>query len=211
MFTGIIEEKGQLAGIKRGASSMEMTIRANVVLEETKIGDSISVEGVCLTVTSLSSGRFTVDVMPETFHGTTLSSLSTSSAVNLERAMAANGRFGGHLVAGHIDGVGKILRKRPQENAMYIDIAAPPELLAQSIVKGSVAIDGISLTTFELSENHLTVSLIPHTAGETTLGSKKVGDSVNLETDMFGKYVQRFMEHAPKQPMNADYLRRHGF
>ncbi len=211
MFTGIIEETGQLASIKRGASSMEMTIRATVVLEETKIGDSISVEGVCLTVTSMSNGRFTVDVMPETFHGTTLSSLSTSSPVNLERAMAANGRFGGHLVAGHIDGVGKILRKRPQENALYIDIAAPAELLAQSIVKGSVAIDGISLTIFELSENHLTVSLIPHTAGETTLGRKKVGDSVNLETDMFGKYVQRFMEHAPKQPMSAEYLRRHGF
>lgn len=211
MFTGIIEETGELAGIKRGASSMELAIRAKAVLEETKIGDSISVEGVCLTVTSLASDRFTVDVMPETFRGTTLSSLGPSSPVNLERAMAANGRFGGHLVAGHIDGVGKILRKRPQENALYIDIAAPPELLAQSIVKGSVAIDGISLTIFELSENHLTVSLIPHTAGETTLGGKKMGDSVNLETDMFGKYVQRFMEHAPKQPMNADYLRRNGF
>ncbi|MBT2581335.1 riboflavin synthase [Planococcus sp. ISL-109] len=211
MFTGIIEETGQLAGTKRSTSSMEMIIRAKLVLEDTKIGDSISVEGVCLTVTSLSSDRFTVDVMPETYHGTTLSSLSTSSAVNLERAMAANGRFGGHLVAGHVDGVGKILRKRPQENALYIDITAPAELIAQSIVKGSVAVDGISLTIFELGESHLTVSLIPHTAGETTLGGKKIGDSVNLETDMFGKYVQRFMEHAPKQPMNADYLRRHGF
>lgn len=211
MFTGIIEETGQLAGIKRGPSSLELTIRAKTVLEETKIGDSISVEGVCLTVTTLSSDRFTVDVMPETYHGTTLASLSASSAVNLERAMSANGRFGGHLVAGHIDGVGKILRKRPQENALYIDIAAPPELLAQSIVKGSVAIDGVSLTIFGLSENHLTVSLIPHTAGETTLGRKKAGDAVNLETDMFGKYVQRFMEQAPKQPMNAEYLRRHGF
>lgn len=211
MFTGIIEETGQLAGIKRGPSSLELTIRAKTVLEETKIGDSIAVEGVCLTVTTLSSDRFTVDVMPETYHGTTLASLSASSAVNLERAMSANGRFGGHLVAGHIDGVGKILRKRPQENALYIDIAAPPELLAQSIVKGSVAIDGVSLTIFGLSENHLTVSLIPHTAGETTLGRKKAGDAVNLETDMFGKYVQRFMEQAPKQPMNAEYLRRHGF
>lgn len=211
MFTGIIEETGQLAGIKRGPSSLELTIRAKTVLEETKIGDSISVEGVCLTVTTLSSDRFTVDVMPETYHGTTLASLSASSAVNLERAMSANGRFGGHLVAGHIDGVGKILRKRPQENALYIDIAAPPELLAQSIVKGSVAIDGVSLTIFGLSESHLTVSLIPHTAGETTLGRKKAGDAVNLETDMFGKYVQRFMEQAPKQPMNAEYLRRHGF
>lgn len=211
MFTGIIEEKGQLAGIKRGTSSMEMTIRARLVLEETKIGDSISVEGVCLTVTSLSSDRFTVDVMPETYHGTTLSSLGTSSAVNLERAMAANGRFGGHLVAGHIDGVGKIVRKRPQENALYIDIAAPSELLSQSIVKGSVAIDGVSLTIFGLDDKHLTVSLIPHTAGETTLGSKNVGDTVNLETDMFGKYVQRFMEQSPKQPLDADYLRRHGF
>ncbi len=211
MFTGIIEETGRLAAIKRGASSMEMTIHAKAVLEGTKLGDSISVEGVCLTVTALSNDRFTVDVMPETYHGTTLAGLSSSSPVNLERAMAAGGRFGGHIVSGHIDGVGKILRKRPQENALYIDIAAPPELLTQSIVKGSVSIDGISLTIFELSENHLTVSLIPHTAGETTLGVKKAGDKVNVETDMFGKYVQRFMENAPKQPMNADFLRRHGF
>ncbi|MCA1054487.1 riboflavin synthase [Rossellomorea aquimaris] len=216
MFTGIIEEIGKVNQIRKSAASMILTIDAKNILEDVGTGDSISVNGVCLTVTSFTDRQFTVDVMPETFEATTLRSLSAGSSVNLERAMAAGGRFGGHFVNGHVDGIGTITKLEQVENAVYVEISIPKELSPYFIMKGSVAIDGTSLTVFGLTDQSITVSLIPQTRGDTILGAKKIGDAVNLECDVMAKYFHRFYEQTQhKQTRSSkisyDFLNQHGF
>lgn len=196
MFTGIIEEKGSVKKLAVSGKSGSLEVKASKVLENTKIGDSIAVNGVCLTVTKMSSDSFTADVMAETVRRTNFSSLSAGSPVNLERAMAADGRFGGHIVSGHIDGRGKILSFVKEENAVWVHISAPSQILNLIVEKGSIAIDGISLTVASISDSEFAVSLIPHTGEETTLLSKKAGDYVNLENDIVGKYVQKMLLNA---------------
>ena len=195
MFTGIVEEVGIVRQVITGSRSGEIAIQAKKVLAGTKIGDSIAVNGVCLTVTGLSSDGFTADVMPETLRRSNLGSLRTGSPVDLERAMAADGRFGGHIVSGHIDGTGRIAQMKRDENAVVVTIAAARELLALVVEKGSIAIDGISLTVASVSDTEFSVSIIPHTADETVLLRKAAGDTVNLETDIVGKYVQKLLRH----------------
>ncbi|KZR58737.1 riboflavin synthase [Pseudobacillus badius] len=214
MFTGIIEEIGMIEEVLAQNKSMQLIITAHKVLEDVRLGDSIAVNGVCLTVTSFTSERFTVDVMPETFRDTSLSRLSRGSKVNLERAMAANGRFGGHFVSGHIDGVGVITGKKRVENALYIDIQYSAELSPYLMPKGSIALDGTSLTLFYVSEKELTISLIPHTQEETILAEKAIGDLVNIECDMLAKYVERMLSRKAEKPasnVTMDLLQKHGF
>jgi riboflavin synthase len=217
MFTGIIEEIGSVANIQNSGESFVLTIEASKVLTDVHIGDSIAVNGVCLTVTSFTERRFTVDVMPETVKASSLKAIKRGSKVNLERAMAAGGRFGGHFVAGHVDGVGTIKGKKQIENAVYFEIQVDPELLRYVIMKGSVAVDGTSLTVFGVSEDSLTLSLIPLTLQDTVLGFKGTGDIVNIECDMIGKYVGHFLSNqypaAPKRGNNitAQFLEDNGF
>lgn len=198
MFTGIIEEIGSVRNLNISGSSGSIAIEASKVLEGTKIGDSIAVNGVCLTVTSLQANGFTADIMAETARRSSLGGLRPGSGVNLERAMAADGRFGGHIVSGHIDGMGTITGLRREENAVWVKIKADPELLRLVVEKGSIAIDGISLTVAAVSGNDFQVSLIPHTGEETTLLSKPEGSVVNLETDIIGKYVQKLLGLSPE-------------
>lgn len=195
MFTGIIEEIGSVASVEpsgNGAGA-RIKIRAQKILQGTKVGDSIAVNGVCLTATSLGADFFTADVMAETLRRSNLGSLLAGSLVNLERAMAADGRFGGHIVSGHIDGTGTIAETEREGNAVWVYVSAPKEILDLIVQKGSIAIDGISLTVAKLEAARFAVSVIPHTGEETTLLSKKVGDKVNLENDIVGKYVQRLL------------------
>ena len=191
MFTGIIEEVGTVEGIDRGPRSVRMSIAGQLIFSDLKLGDSVAVSGVCLTVSAISNPQFTADVMPQTLDHTALGALRPGSLVNLERAMAANGRFGGHMVSGHIDDTGKIVSLRPDDNAVWVTIMAGPEVLRYVIPKGSIAIDGISLTVAEMDASGFSVSIIPHTARETTLLSKQPGDLVNLECDLVGKYVEK--------------------
>lgn len=192
MFTGIIEEKGTIESLKKTSdSSITMSIHATKVMEDLNIGDSVAVNGICLTVTSCKPHTFQVDVMPETVKGTSLSRLQVQSMVNLERSMRSDSRFGGHFVSGHIDGVGEIISKEQKENAVYFDIDIVNHDSNLIVEKGSIAIDGISLTVFDSQRSVITISLIPHTVAETTLGIKSIGDIVNIEYDMLGKYVQK--------------------
>lgn len=210
MFTGIIEEVGRVQRIVHGARTAVLTIEAKQVLEDVKVGDSIAVCGVCLTVTSFSSHSFTADVMPETLKRSALGQLKSGSPVNLERAMSANGRFGGHIVSGHIDGTGTITRIRPEGNAVWYTIAPPPALLRYIVEKGSIAIDGISLTVADVTAHDFSVSIIPHTQAETTLMYRKEGQTVNLETDCIGKYVEKLLG-AHQTGVTAEFLTRCGF
>ena len=193
MFTGIVEETGIVDGLELNSNSALIKIRAEKVLEGTKTGDSIAVNGVCLTVTDIKGSTFTADVMAETMRRTNLGSLKKGQKVNLERAMAADGRFGGHIVSGHIDGTGVISKIRDEQNAKWIYIKAPAGILHLIVQKGSIAIDGISLTVAYLDDESFAVSLIPHTQKETTLASKKTGDTVNLENDIIAKYTERLL------------------
>ena len=193
MFTGIIEETGKVEAVAKGSNSAVITIAADKVLEDTKIGDSIAVNGVCLTVTSMSGRKFNADVMAETLRRSSLGSLKHGSKVNLERAMAANGRFGGHIVSGHIDGVGVISSFEKEDNAVWVEIETPAKILRYIVEKGSITIDGISLTVAKLTDSSFAVSVIPHTGEETTLLNRNPGDIVNLENDIVGKYVERLM------------------
>lgn len=192
MFTGIIEELGTIKDLSAGGS---IRILADRVLEGTNTGDSIAVNGICLTVTELNGDGFTADVMPETLKRTSLSLLRRGDKVNLERAMAADGRFGGHIVSGHIDGTGTIREYKKDGNAVWVTISADDDILRLVVEKGSIAIDGISLTVAEVTDTYFKVSIIPHTAGETTLLLKNTGDPVNLETDIVGKYVEKLLRH----------------
>ena len=195
IFTGIIEELGVVKSIAIKGASGCITIKAKKVLEGTQLGDSIAVNGTCLTVTSINSDGFSADVMAETVKRTSLSQVGKGDLVNLERAMILNGRFGGHIVSGHIDGTGTITKYTKEENAIWVTIKAPDEILDLIVEKGSICIDGISLTVATVSDQDFQVSIIPHTAKETTLIHKKVGSLVNLENDIVGKYIKKLMEN----------------
>ncbi len=193
MFTGIIEETGTVSAVRKGNVSSRITFSASVVLEDIHEGDSIAVNGVCLTATDITDKTFTADVMAETMRRSSLGSLKSGDRVNMERAMLCGGRFGGHIVSGHIDGTGTVVSMKREENAVWVTVGADSSLLRYIIEKGSVALDGISLTVAAVSDRDFKVSIIPHTASETTLLSKKPGDRINIECDMIGKYVEKLM------------------
>lgn len=215
MFTGIVEEIGKIKAIKKGKNSARLVINAKKVLEDVKLGDSIAVNGVCLTVTEFSNSAFGVDVMHESLKKSSLSTLKNDSSVNLERAMLLNGRFGGHIVSGHIDGTGKIINIKNDDNAIWYTISAKDKIMKYIIEKGSITIDGISLTVANLSESDFSVSIIPHTQEETILKTKKIGDIVNLENDCIAKYVESLLNFKEKsevkKDITMDFLLENGF
>ena len=215
MFTGIIEELGTIRSIRRGAASAVLSIGAEAVLSDLRIGDSVAVNGVCLTATGVDGSGFTADVMHETLRRSSLGALGPGSRVNLERAIAADGRFGGHIVSGHIDGTGTITARRQDDNAVWYTVSASPALLRYIVEKGSVAIDGISLTVASVEADRFSVSVIPHTAAMTLLGAKGPGDVVNLETDIIGKYVERLLRPADtpaaRSGISLEFLAENGF
>jgi len=216
VFTGIIEEIGKITGIHKGDKSSKLTIQGNTIFEDLKLGDSVGVNGVCLTVTAFQNKSFIADVMSETLARSDLGELKPGSAVNLERAMSAKGRFGGHMVSGHIDGTGTIVNMQKEDNAVWIKISTTNKILRGIVEKGSVAIDGISLTVAKLDKNSFSVSVIPHTGNETTLLTKKTGDVVNLENDIIGKYIERFLSVSSENTKNksnitTELLTKYGF
>lgn len=214
MFTGIVEELGKVKQVVSGSAWGQIEIAGQKVLEGTKLGDSIAVNGVCLTVTNLRSDSFTADVMAETMRRSNLGSLKKGDQVNLERAMAADGRFGGHMVSGHIDGTGVISQMKQEGNAVWVTVDTSEELMRLIVEKGSIAIDGISLTVAKEMPGAFQVSIIPHTGEETTLLKKKTGAVVNLENDMIGKYVEKLMRKESEgggSSLTLDFLKQHGF
>lgn len=215
MFTGIIEEIGTISAVRRNPLEAKLTIFAEKIFSDLKIGDSVAVNGVCLTASEISGNTFTADVMNETFHRSSLSELKSGSPVNLERAMAADGRFGGHIVAGHVDGTGIITNIKKDDNAVWYTISADNSIMKYIIEKGSVAVDGISLTVAEVLKDSFSVSVIPHTAKETILSQKKLGDTVNLENDLVGKYVEKLLnfnhDEKPKSRITREFLANAGF
>ncbi|WP_312061136.1 riboflavin synthase [Anaerotignum sp.] len=214
MFTGLIEEIGFIEKTTSQNNFGQLVIQAKTIQEGTKLGDSIAVNGVCLTVTNVSKTSFTADVMPETLKRSNLGKLQKGSSVHLERAMAGNGRFGGHMVSGHIDGTGIISGKKQEGNAIRLFITTDTPLLRQMIEKGSIAIDGVSLTVITVEQSQFSVGIIPHTNSQTILLDKKIGDSVNLETDIIAKYIQRFFENSTQQqdkPLTLAFLKENGF
>lgn len=210
MFTGLVEEVGQIHSFHRRGNSMQFTIRCSRVLEGTKIGDSIAVNGVCLTVTQMGSDHFTVDVMPETMEKSNLGRLLVQSPVNLERAVAAGERFGGHFVQGHVDGTGVVRSRSPYGNAVLFQVEVSASLSRWMIEKGSVTVNGISLTLVDVQKNRFSVSIIPHTLEQTQLKHTQPGDCVNIECDMIGKYVARSMG-IDSQGLTLEKLSRFGF
>ena len=219
MFTGIVEEMGTVRRLNQSPNRCELELSAAKVLEGTQIGDSIAVNGVCLTVIRMDKDHFTADVMPETLRRSNLGQLKTGSKVNLERAMAADGRFGGHIVAGHIDGTGTIRSMQPEGNAVLVTISAAPELLRYVVEKGSIAIDGISLTVNDCGPDFLEVNVIPETWRATTVAEWAPGTRINLETDVIGKYVRHMVaphlglasEEAKAGKLSVEFLRENGF
>lgn len=215
MFTGIVEEMGTIRSIRRGAHSAVLSIGADTVLSDLKTGDSVAVNGVCLTATATDPGGFTADVMHETLDRSSLGTLTVGSRVNLERAMAAHGRFGGHIVSGHIDGTGTIAALRKDDNALWYTVKAAPGLLRYVVEKGSITIDGISLTVACVETDQFSASVIPHTAAVTILGEKRPGDVVNLETDLIGKYVEKLLtpqtQAQPRSGITLEFLAQNGF
>lgn len=210
MFTGIIEEVGKIKNIQ-GGTNYKLTIAASKILEDIHLGDSIAVNGICLTTISWDNGSFTVDVMRETLERTSLHKLRAGSFVNLERALAANGRFGGHIVSGHIDGTGEIINIRRDANAVWYKIKTSEKIMEFIIEKGSIAIDGISLTVAKVDRSAFYVSVIPHTLENTILLSKKTGDIVNLENDIVGKYIKSFTDKNSNSPLCESFLKSNGF
>ena len=220
MFTGIIEGFGTLTGVRPSGQGKKLEIQSDFALDQTKIGDSVAVSGACLTVVTLDGRRFTVDVAPETLSKTTLGAAQRGERVNLERALRLSDRLDGHLVSGHIDGVGRIQHKQRLGNAIIVTIGVDPELIRYMVTKGSVAVDGISLTINEVGTDFFKISIIPHTAKLTTIGFKSAGDTVNIETDIIGKYVERFVlnEKGPgketangKSSLDLQFLQKSGF
>ncbi|SDP36181.1 riboflavin synthase [Clostridium gasigenes] len=217
MFTGIIEEIGIVQGIKKGEKSSKLLIKANKVLEKTRLGDSICTSGVCLTVTNISANTFEADIMAETLRRSNLGNCSIGSQVNLERALSLETRLGGHIVSGHIDGVGEIVSFVKEDNATWITIKAKAKILKYIVEKGSIAIDGISLTVAYVDSEVFKVSIIPHTGEETILLTKMIKDTVNLECDVIGKYVEKLLgirvdtEESNKTLISEDFLRNNGF
>lgn len=216
MFTGIIEEVGNIREIVNGSLSIKLTINCSKILKDVKIGSSIAVNGICLTVIDLSSSWFTVDVMPETMRRTGLQKLNISDNVNLERALSLSDRLNGHIVSGHIDGTGIVKSRMEEDNAVWLTVEAQEDIMKYIVFKGSVALDGTSLTVAWVDEKSFKVSVIPFTAGDTTLGSRKIGDQINIECDVIGKYVERLLneniqESKYKKGISVDFLRENGF
>ncbi|MFB1050334.1 riboflavin synthase [Paraliobacillus sp. JSM ZJ581] len=215
MFTGIVEEKGTILSVKQQANSLSLVIQAKTILSDVKVGDSIAVNGVCLTVTSFLSDQFTVDVMPETFRFSSLSQVHVGTDVNLERAMHANGRFGGHFVSGHVDKVGKVSKIWTEANARYFSIKVDKKDMKYLMSKGSVTVDGTSLTIFDVEKDYFVISLIPETQKKTILGEKRQGDLVNLEYDMLAKYMENLIRNNAGNKQTSQItkhvLRDHGF
>ena len=195
MFTGIVEELGEVVAVARGADSAVLTLRGPLVTSDVTAGASIAVNGVCLTVVSHEAGTFSVDVMAETLNRSSLGALTGGDVVNLERAMAASSRFGGHIVQGHVDGTGQILARTPGDRWEVVQFTLPPPVSRYVVEKGSITVDGVSLTVSAVTDDTFSVSLIPTTLGLTTLGHKGVGDLVNLEVDVIAKYVERLLTH----------------
>lgn len=216
MFTGIVEELGRVRDIVRGNKSVKISIECNSIVEGIKLGDSIAVNGICLTVTGCGANWFTADVMPETMRKTNLDMLDRHSPVNLERALRLSDRLGGHIVSGHIDGTGTIVDKTVEDNATWVSIEADNDILKYMVMKGSIALDGTSLTVAYVDEKKFKVSLIPLTRSVTTLGAKKAGDRVNIECDIIGKYVEKLLGINPekdnnKKGLDIDFLKGNGF
>ncbi|RCX23206.1 riboflavin synthase alpha chain [Fontibacillus phaseoli] len=224
MFTGLVEEIGTMKSVGRQGEAMLLGISARVVTDGIKLGDSIAVNGVCLTVISFDKSSFTVDVMPQTYRHTNLLNLKQGSRVNLERAMAAGGRFGGHIVQGHVDGIGTILHTSHDQNAVVYEIEpAKPSMLKYIIPQGSITLDGISLTVVKVVEGRFSVSIIPHTLAETVLAFKRPGDTVNIECDVLGKYVEHLLNYGSarngmqsdrvgnESSLDLEFLSKHGF
>lgn len=214
MFTGIVEEIGTVRSVKHGSRSAVLEISAEIIMEDIHIGDSIAVNGVCLTASAIGKDSFSADVMPETLNRSSLSVLKKGSHVNLERAMAANGRFGGHIVSGHIDGTGIINNIHQDDNAVWVDINADKKLLHYIVEKGSVAIDGISLTVAKVSKSGFSISAIPHTVSVTILSEKGKGSIVNIENDIIGKYVEKMMQPDAEEKnsgISREFLAKYGF
>ncbi|ONI39641.1 riboflavin synthase subunit alpha [Candidatus Epulonipiscium fishelsonii] len=209
MFTGIIEEIGTVKQIKKGVKSAELLIEAKKIFSDLKLGDSVATNGVCLTVTKINGNLFSADVMNETIKRSRLGDLRQGSSVNLERAMPSNGRFGGHIVSGHIDGVGKIISISKDDIAFWYKISASSEIMRYIIEKGSITIDGISLTVAKTERDNFSVSIIPHTLSQTILKDKKIGSIVNLENDIVGKYIEKFM--TVQKGITKDFLTQNGF
>lgn len=198
MFTGIIEEVGRVKSLQRGTKSVRLEVETETVMEGTLVGDSIATNGVCLTVTTLTGKGFTADVMPETIGRTSLAQLKAGSEVNLERALTLQSRLGGHIVSGHVDGTGTIINRTQDDNAVWLWISCAKQIMRYVIEKGSITIQGVSLTVAKVTEGSFAVSLIPHTQGATTLHAAKVGDVVNLENDVIAKYVEKLMGMEPE-------------
>ena len=218
MFTGLVEGIGTVKGLTRMGEDMDLTISPHFDMSGTKLGDSVSVDGVCLTVARLSGEAFGVDVSRETLLRSTLSRARQGDKVNLERALRMTDRLGGHLVLGHVDGVSRILRREQRERSWFLRISLGPALSRYVIEKGSIAVDGISLTVNQLDEKGFEVNIIPRTGLETTILNKQVGDLVNIETDLIGKYVEKFLskgrspgERKKSSMIDEDMLRQHGF
>lgn len=214
MFTGIVEEIGTIKQIERRVHSAVITVKARTVLGGICIGDSIAVNGVCLTVVGYTDDQFSADIMHETLERSSLQTAKSGDTVNLERAMPADGRFGGHFVAGHVDGIGIITAIERDDTAVWYTLRTEPSVLRYIVEKGSIAMDGISLTVAKVDETCFSVSLIPHTVGYTTLGSKRVGDSMNLENDVIGKYVEKLLlpqETPKKSAITKEFLLQNGF
>ena len=211
MFTGIIEEIGKVERIQKDSRNCKLSIKASKILTDIHLGDSIAVNGICLTVTHFNHQAFTVDVMNETWSRTSLTLLKHGSEVNLERALSVNGRLGGHVVTGHIDGTGKISSIKKDDNAVWYQINTQKEILDLIVEKGSITIDGISLTVAKVSKVNFSVSVIPQTLEQTILKSKQVGSTVNLENDILGKYVQKLMDNSPKSEISKELLYQNGF
>jgi riboflavin synthase len=214
MFTGIVEETGSIRGVRKGERSASLIVECSEILDGTREGDSISVNGVCLTVTAIKGNCFEADVMPETIRATNLKYLKPGDTVNLERAILASGRFGGHIVSGHIDGTGTISELKKEDNAVWITIEAEAEILKYIIHKGSITVDGISLTVQQVDERTFKIAVIPHTRDYTTLQNRKVGYMVNLECDIIGKYIEKLIvweNNKSKGGVTLQYLMENGF
>ncbi len=212
MFTGLIEEIGKIQNIQKGLKSAVLSIHADKIMDDIHVGDSIAVNGVCLTATTVSLEGFTVDVMHETLKRTSLRGLQGGSPVNLERAMLANGRFGGHFVSGHIDGTGIVEDIRKDDNALWYTIRTSPPILRYIVEKGSITVDGISLTVAKVYKDRFTVSIIPHTSSATTLSVCRIGHT-NLENDSIGKYVEQLIgkKSGDSSNITAGFLAEYGF
>jgi riboflavin synthase len=214
LFTGIVESMGRVRGIKRGAQSFQIDVQAETILDDVNLGDSIAINGVCLTVTSYDAEHFTADVMPETMDKTTLKNLKPGDHVNLERALRVGDRLGGHIVQGHVDAVGIIKAKEKRDIAYVYTIKAPAQVLHYTVPKGSITVDGVSLTVIDVLPDSFTVSLIPHSAEQTILGRKQAGDYVNLESDILGRYIEKLLQTGGDKEtssLSLSFLAENGF